>query len=334
MAKKVKDKDYLYTSARVRAMEHSLLNRSRMERMMKARNPMEAARVLTECGYPELPAVTQEAVDTVIAQQRAQTYDLLGTIAPDASVLDVFRLKYDYHNAKVLLKTSVTGENANRLLMDMGRVPAKTLAESILQRDLRQVPPLFRTAIEEALETLRTTGDPQRTDIMLDRAYFDEMGALARQANSDFLQGYVRISIDASNLRSAVRAQRMGKSPDFLRIILFSGGNISRNRIFSGLATGSTLDALYAASPLKEAAEEGVAAGKGHKPLTRFETLCDNAVSRYLRSAKYNSISEAPLICYLGAKETELTAVRILMAGQMAGLAPEVLQERLREIDA
>ena len=43
---------------------------------------------------------------------------------PEKELLDVFRIKYDYHNIKVLLKAP---EGAERLLMDAGTIPAGDL---------------------------------------------------------------------------------------------------------------------------------------------------------------------------------------------------------------
>lgn len=54
MTKKIKDTDYLAVSARVRAMENSLLTRERMEQVLEARTDEEAVKILQECGYPEL----------------------------------------------------------------------------------------------------------------------------------------------------------------------------------------------------------------------------------------------------------------------------------------
>ena len=333
LKKKYKDIDYLYASARVKMMERQLLNSARMDRMVTARSPLEAAQVLTECGYPELMELTPEILDQTLDLERQKVFSTLYAIVPNHAIIDVFKLKYDYHNVKVLLKSTAVGEDANHLLMDIGRVPAKKLANGILQSKLEDTPPILQAAVQNARKTLRTTGDPQLSDLVLDRAYFEDMTDLAKQTGSRFLEGYVRLSIDAANLRSAVRALRMQKSPEFLRRILFPGGDISRNRIIMALSSGSALDTLYSVSPLKDAAQESISARKTGS-LTRFEKLCDNAVSRYLQSAKYNSISEAPVICYIGAKESELTAVRIILTGLMAGITPEVLQERLRDVYA
>ena len=47
--------------------------------------------------------------------------------------------------------------------------------------------------------------------------------------------------------------------------------------------------------------------------------------------AKYVAFGEAPLVGYLAAKETEFTAVRIIMTGRLAGLPADIIRERLRE---
>ena len=60
---KIKDTDYLTISARIRARETRLLTRERMERMLDARSGEERAKVLAECGYPELSALTGRGLD-------------------------------------------------------------------------------------------------------------------------------------------------------------------------------------------------------------------------------------------------------------------------------
>ena len=43
------------------------------------------------------------------------------------------------------------------------------------------------------------------------------------------------------------------------------------------------------------------------------------------------AFGEAPLIGYLAAKENELTNVRVLISGRLAGLDADTIRERLRE---
>ena len=149
--------------------------------------------------------------------------DLYRHVAPDRSIIDVFRVKYDYHNAKVLLKSEARGVDAGTLLVDTGRVSPEELQEHVRASDFRGLPGHLAGAIAQARDTLGSTGDPQLSDFVLDRAYFEDMFDLARASGSAFLEGYVRINIDVANLKSLVRTLRMGKDVDFLRGACFPG---------------------------------------------------------------------------------------------------------------
>ena len=303
---KIKDTDYLFASTWVRMLERGLLTRERMEQMVEAKMAEDAAKVLTECGYPEMAAMTPSALEEILAEARKKTFDNLYSSVPDRSIIDVFRIKFDYHNVKVVLKADAHGLDADYLLADTGRVPAKVLVDAIHQNDLRSIPTRLAHAIPEAQELLAVTGDPQQADFVLDRAYYEEMFETATASGSSFLQGYVRLSIDAANLRSAVRTLRMQKSTDFLRGVLFSGGDIDTGRTLVALTSGSSIEELYHISPLRDAAAAGVAALQGGS-LTHFEKLCDDALVEYLKRAKFVGFGEQPVIGYLAAKESELS---------------------------
>lgn len=127
MANKIKDTDYLAISARVRAMETTLLTAERMERLLEARSDEEVSKLLQDCGYPELDAARPEAMDAALSQAREELLTDLGDGAPDPRYIDIFKLKYDYHNAKAILKAAAMGTSPDRMLMDMGRIGAAEL---------------------------------------------------------------------------------------------------------------------------------------------------------------------------------------------------------------
>ena len=326
----VKDIDYLFISTRVRALEANLLNRERMQRMLDAPTAEDAAKILSECGYPEMVPLSVHTLHETLSAEQRSMFDGIAAFVPNPALIDVFKVRYDYHNVKVLLKAEATGSEAQNLLMDLGRVPVRELSEKLTASDLRGIPPILQHAITQARETLGTTRDPQISDLILDNAYYQDMFQIAKIADSAFLAGYVRIIIDAANLRTAIRTIRMGKSAEFLRDILFSGGNMDVTRVLTAASADGSLAELFSLSPLKEAAEAGVAALAGG-PLTHFEKLCDNAITTYLKNAKYVAFGEAPVIAYLAAKENELTAIRIILTGRMANIPAEIIQERLRD---
>lgn len=329
MAKKVKDTDYLFISTYLHSRERDLLTAARMERMIEAPTAEEAAKVLTEIGYGEFSAVSDRELSAALAQEQEKLFQDLYRFVPDKSVVDVFKVKYDYHNLKTLLKARAVGVDGGRLLLDAGRVGAEEMRRAVTEGDYGSLPEALRQAAAEAGEVLAATGDPQLSDFVLDRAYYGEMLSAARATGSGFLVRYVQAAIDAANLRGAVRTLRMKKGADLLKKVLVEGGTISPDSIQAAALSGN-LEELYRPTELRAAAELGTAAAQGGS-LTPFEKACDDAVTAVAARAKSVPFGVEAVISYLVAKEIEFTAVRIIMSSRMAGIGGDTIRERLRE---
>lgn len=326
---KLKDTDFLYISARLRALEGQLLSHERMERMLEARSDEDAAKVLSECGYQGLEKPTMDALSGALAQARAETFGELAQMSPNADIVDVFRIKYDYHNLKALIKCHKTGKNPENMLVDAGRYTPETLRRAVEQGETSQLSDDLRRAMETAGEVLSATGDPQKSDFYLDRACYGEMIALAQRSGSSFLLGYVRLQIDGANLKTVVRCTRMKKDADFLRGALLPGGTVSQESILSCAVSGSSLSTVFTGR-LAQAAGVGDTVKKGGRQ-TEFERLIDNALNDYLQSSRLTSFGDGVLVAFAAAKENEITAARIIMSGRLGGVPTESIRERLRD---
>lgn len=331
MPKPLKDTDFLYATMRIRSLERNLLNRERIERMLEAKSHDDAAKILYECGYGEMSAVAPSEWERVIAEERGAVYKLIRSLTGLSPLLDVFRVKYDYHNVKTLIKSEVTGEDSSHLLVDAGRMPVAAMREAMRDQRYNELPGDLKLCVADARETLARTGDPQVADFLLDRRCVVEMQKSAAESGSAFLVKYVEMFIDIYNLRAVVRTTRLSREPDFLRTVLANGGSVSAGRLTGAVTSGSPLEDVYAGTPLYDTALAGVAAARGETPMTSFERLSDNALLKLLTSARRVAFGEQPLVGYLAAKESEFTAIRTILAGRAAGVAADVLRERLRE---
>jgi len=254
----------------------------------------------------------------------------LSSGAPDRNLVDIFKLRYDYHNAKVLVKAEALDTEQDQLLQGGGRYDPEPLATDYRREDLSRCTDWFRRGIARAREILGSTGDPQQCDFILDRACYEELAAAAKATGSTFTQGYVRLLIDAINLRTAVRAARLSKGEDFLTQILLPGGNVSADTLAH--TRSEELPRLFSFGPLSEAAALGAALSAPHSgSLTAFERACDNGVTAYVSAARRVPFGEQTVIGYLYARESELTAIRIIMTGRLAGLEGDTIRERLRD---
>lgn len=328
MARK-KDTDYAAISTRLRVLENRLLTRERMEQLIEAREDAECVKLMADCGYPEPAALTLPELELSLAKAQGLLFADLEKTLDDPDVLAVFQVKYDYHNAKALIKSQARNADAAHLLVKGGRYDPDALAEGFQNGAFDEtVSQPFQKAVWAAKDLLATSSDPQQADFLLDKACYEEMLAYAKAAKSPFLTEYVRLTIDSLNLRSVVRALRAQRGKELLEAALIPGGTVDTAALAETGAGG--LVKLFP-KELQEAAAEGAALLEGQGSMTAFERLCDNAVARYIRKARQVPFGVEVVVGYLFARQSELTALRIILSGRLAGLPKETIRERLRE---
>ncbi len=325
---KSRDTDYLYISTRLKARGMSLFSREKLGRLIAARSEEDAAKLLSENGWGSFDPRDLTALEAEIARQQQESFALLYRYAPDQRMIDLFRLKYDYHNLKSVIKADALGQDASYLLSTSGTIPPATLLAMAREQDYAKLPRAMKQAAEQAADLLARTGDPQLSDLLLDRTMTAQMLALAEETGSEFLLGYVRLMIDLGNLRVLTRSARTRKGYDYLKRALFPGGGVTLATL-TGEITAELLRAKFASPALAAPVEAAVAALSGGS-LAALDLACDNALIGYLRSSSLIPFGEAQVIGYLLAKEAELVSVRTVMVGRHAGLSPEQITERLR----
>lgn len=328
--KKISDREYLYLSAMLKAREANMLTRDKLERILAAGSFNDAAKLLQESGWPDMSDQNAAGVDKLLSQRRAEIFAELERTIPEREVVDVFRTRYDYHNAKAIIKGEGVGADPGHILSDAGTVASKKLVEAYREEDFRDIPPILADAMTEARGVLARTDNPQAADFVLDRAYFAQLLELAGKVTSPYLAEYVRTLIDSANIRTVVRCFRMGKDADFMRMALIDGGNVSMDFAVRGTVTADELTELFGTTVFKEAAVLGGAALEGG-PMTQFEKACDNAVNAFLDTARRTGFGSEVAVGYLAAEENAITTVRMVLTGLLSGIDPERLKERLRD---
>ncbi len=298
--------------------------------MLEAKTYDDAVKVLEECDYGDLSDFVPAMLEEKLADRRNRMMRDLFFMAPDTDIVNIFRVKYDYHNVKVLIKAEAMNVDGSHLMSEAGRIKPKVLTEAYRQCLYTSLPLLLSNAIQEARDVLARAGDPQLSDFVLDKAFYQEFQKLAYSSGSDYLIGYSKLSIDTANLRAAVRAARMDKDSVFLRQVLTDGGNINIERIVTAVMSKTPLATLYNGSSLYKAAVASASVMQGDR-LTEFEKLCDDALFYYIAPSKMSRFCEKVLIGYICAVENEISAVRIIMTGRLAGLPADTIRERLRE---
>lgn len=326
---KTKDTDFLFLTSMLRARESKLLTNEKLERLVDISEFEDAVKVLSDYGYPDMSGMSITTVDESLCDYRAQLFCELYGFREAVIFLDLFRLKYDYHNIKVLVKAAGANTTGDHLLSAAGRIAPKPLAEAFITGERRDLPIMMTEAMGKAFGTLSRTFDPQLADMVVDRQYFAELTELAQKIDLKFVTGYIHILIDSANLRTVVRSLRSKISTDFIKDALIAGGSIRTELLLKISPSGEELKDIFTASLLSNTAQLAPAAIAGGA-LTTFERSCDDAVTLYLRQAKLVSFGPQPVVAFIAAVEAELMSIRMILTGILSGIAPEIIRERLR----
>ena len=129
---------YAFAVGSVRAREGSLLTRQDMEGLMLAGSDRELASLLRDKGYGD-PA-GRGGTEELLREETVRLWDYIWSVAPDKSLFDAFLLRNDIHNAKVALKSTLSGRDAQHLLLAPCTLPPKALYTAAEERRFAALP--------------------------------------------------------------------------------------------------------------------------------------------------------------------------------------------------
>lgn len=335
MVAKTDNTQYAYAVARIRAIETKMLDNAKIDRMVDAKTPDEALKVLIDADYGDSSGdiASVYEYEVLLREELKKVYRLLRQIAPQPQVFDLFLLKNDYHNVKVFLKAEFLDQENDDLIIDAGTIPTAKLKLMIKERNLSGMPIIMRKAIEECIDTYNRTSDPQVIDLILDKANYEQMREMAEKSEIEFVIDLVKTMIDLENIKTFLRIKKLNKSWDFLKKVILPGGTIDTGVYVERLESPleSFVDRLQYTPYGGAICAEGIADYQKTGSLTKLEKLSDNFIISFVKKAKHVFLGIEPLVAYLMAKETEIKIARIIMVGKMNQISNEIIRERLRE---
>ncbi|MDU5107410.1 V-type ATP synthase subunit C [Clostridium sp.] len=323
--------------SRIWVLETRLLDKSKVERMIEASSASEVLRILNETEYSNVSATVKrpEDYEEILAAELKRVYDLVYEISPIKDVVKIMSLKYDYHNAKVLLKEKLLGKDLSSMLIKLGNLDLIEIKRKIDSDNLRSLNGTLGKGIQEAMKAFEETKDPQKIDIIIDKYMYKELVELNKSLNYKFIDNLVKAMIDSTNIRTLLRIKKQNKGRDFAQEVIVNGGAIDSNKLISLLNESpenimSKLQSTIYSDLIKEGFEGYIAT----ESASLLEKLSDNYIMELMKNSKLVTFGPEKLLSYIYAKETEIKVIRIIMVGKLNNIAEEVIRERLRDIYA
>ena len=224
MPAKYKDTDYMYSSARLRALETKMLGREGCERLLSAPDTDEMLGILADYGFrPVKKQDTDERADreatlyTALSDAFAEVAGML----PWPYIVRLFQYKYDCNNIKAAIKARTRVIDPRDMMLSLGTLSPEAAIEAAETGDFSALPKHMAKAAAEAADAYLKTKNSQQIDLLLDRACFADMLDAAHASGVPYVIRYVKVKIDLTNILMCIRLQRMnaGNTGGYLRML-------------------------------------------------------------------------------------------------------------------
>lgn len=327
---------HIYGVARIHALELKLLDNAKIERMVDAATPEEVLKVLAESGdYGASMGDIQGPweYERLLADEKKRLVDLMEQLSPDPDLTDLFFIRNDIHNLKVLLKAHYLGRNYDEFLSGAGRIETDRLKAALEEDAHRQLPAWLADAVEQVHLVSAESADPQRIEVILDRAMYRHILEVCRKNRQKFLLDFFREEIDLINIKSFFRVFKGDMESGFFSRVFIPGGYVEEKDFWKAFEEGmERLPEILYSTDYSDLVQETVTELSDGHNLSNFEKKVDNRLLARIKSAsRYNFDGIEPVIGYIFAKEYEAKVVRIIMVGKLNGLEPGSIRERLRD---
>lgn len=319
MAKTYRPDDYLYASARIRAMEVSLPTRENLWQFAEAPGRTELFRLMAANGIEG----EEEAPETVLAN----AFRAASEAAPGDDAFRFLRIAFDANNIKTMEKCRVRGISPDGILSPLGTVSPEKLAAGYEDGKFEGFPAALAAAIPAAREAFSRTHSPREFDLILDRAAAKDARAAA--SPYPFAAKMQEMRVDLINILTFLRLSRVGMDDTVASLFdeaFLPGGTLTESFFRSFFREDeAALSAALVRTPYA-----ALFAGEDLS-LSALEKRADDLTMNFVKSAKYITFGAEVVIAYLFAAMTAAKNLRIVLAGKSGGKSAEAIKESLRE---
>ena len=325
----MKDTDFLYASAALRAREGAAVGPEKQNRLIEADSLADAFAMLEEYG---VPLVRDEGgaplAEPTLSAYLAAAFSDMAALPGGAGAPVFLRYPYDINNLKLAIKCAGREDTPGAWFSPCGTQSGEQALQAVRKRDFSAYAEEIAAGARAALDDFAVSGNGQAIDLPLDRTCFAAMHRAA--AGDAFLASLLALRTDLQNIITFARLARRRDAAEGRRLLLLAwlpGGTLSAARMADALAGGTA----------------GIGDGPGGAfagldlltaPFSELERAADNAFLTALSRAAFIPFGAAVPAAYILSREYEVKNLRIILSAKRAGLPPADIRARMRRASA
>ncbi|MBN1533031.1 MAG: V-type ATPase subunit [Spirochaetes bacterium] len=319
------DAGYAFITGAIRALETREIGAEVVRQVAGTGSEAEAMAVLRGTYLQECAAGRGDpgSFPQLAGWVRAWMLEIIDRFSRGGELMALFRLEFDYHNIKVLLRGRASGRGLSGPLMQEGTVSLEELVPVIQEGRYGELPASLGGAVEECESRFRDSGDPRSIDLAADRRLFQDLLGRLDQIGSPFIRGYYRLLADLTNLQGL-----LATGGDGLPAWAFvPGGEIAVETLERHRGAGTGEIAAVARAAGLESVETAAAAYP--EDILAFGRESARTLAEYRRGARYDICGAEPLFAFGKTVEADIAVLGTLIGGRGAGLPVELIMKRV-----
>ncbi len=310
------DSYFLFITGMVRALENRLLGRGNFEAMLRFETGDDVVNILKGTSYSSLPVLNMEpfSAEILIKKVRGELFDFIDRYSLDTGAGYIFRLDYDYHNMKILLRRKIFSDGAGDILSDSGTISIESMTEIFEHEDYASLPVFMREAVSAAIEGYFGMKKIFIINPLFDRFLFADLLSSGASEKSALIRNYIRVRIDAANIMALLRINGRSAADEYADYLFVEGGVIDAGIFRAGVK-----------EPVKRLSEiaakhdlHGISAALSEKRnvIYAVERECRAMMMRELEAADFMITGIEPLFAYGCRADNELKNIGMILSSK------------------
>lgn len=310
--------------ARLRVIEKKLLTKDFAARLAAAETYGDCVRMLREAGFGAAYAGGGDELEGLIGAHLTETYALVSELMPArlAYITDVFRMRHDLTNIKLLYKTRLLGGELSANALDPGGIyDGAELSAAVKKGDYSMLPRKLSKTLEELDVLTYKNPDARLVSEKLDSACVEYGLGLGNA----FVRNYFSALADFTNLIALTRGAGFVPCGEY--------GIETLEAVRKALAESperipGILKTPFETSPLKEAAREGFESYLKTRSASALERARDEYLVSLAAKGRGDIDSPAPIVGFMLVREREAEVVRLILTVKRSGIPMKAVDER------
>lgn len=331
----MRDTDYKGINTLIRTYELRLLKREDFERLIKADSLKAVLDFLKSTDYEidTEEVLHDKRFNEFLMMHLSNVYEELYEVAPQPELIDLFSLRYSYHNLKVMLKERFLEQDHSDLLIPIGRLSLESLRNLIETQESSVAHPIMIEAVKSVVEEFEESQRIEAVTVYMDTYYLRHIRAVSNDLNNATITKITDLIIDMYNLSTVVRSRKQDKPRSHLYALLSSAGSVGKQEMIDESINGpvAVIRKLYGGQTYSSELEKVISDNNTVQTL-KLDKLQADLIHDVVSSGLYEAFGPMPLLGYLYAKETEVTNLRLLLVGKDNGINEDILRERVRQV--